>query len=268
MLGLLLADALLEEPRAEDAHGELAVLELRALVLRRRDDAGGEVRDAHRGLGLVHVLPAGAGRAVRVDAQVLGADLDLALVLGLRRRVDEREGGLAALLEVERRDAHQPMRSALGLQEAVGVVALDGDRHALEARLLARCLLDDLGAEAAALGPAQVHPQQHLGPVRGVGAADAGGDGEHGGTLVVRSGELRLEARARDLIGERSEIAFDVWCDAGVRGRERRELAHVIDALAEPLPAIEALAQELEPLEGRLRASAIVPEPGLRYLLL
>jgi len=53
-----------------------------------------------------------------------------------------------------------------------------------------------------------------------------------------------------------------------VLGRERRELAEVIGALSKTVPATLALAKELESLEGRLRASAVVPEPGLRRLLL
>ena len=46
--------------------------------------------------------------------------------------------------------------------------------------LLAGLEVEDLGAEAVALGPAQVHAQQHLGPVAGVGAAGAGVDRDDG----------------------------------------------------------------------------------------
>ena len=47
---------------------------------------------------------------------------------------------------------------------------------ALEAGLLALQLVDDLGREAVPFGPAQVHPQQHLGPVGRLGAAGARAD--------------------------------------------------------------------------------------------
>ena len=53
---------------------------LRALVLARHDDAGRQVRDAHRRVGDVDVLAAGAARAVGVDAQVLLVDLDVDVV--------------------------------------------------------------------------------------------------------------------------------------------------------------------------------------------
>ena len=53
---------------------------LRALVLALDDDAGREVRDPDGGVGLVHVLAAGAARAVGVDAQVALVDLDVGVV--------------------------------------------------------------------------------------------------------------------------------------------------------------------------------------------
>ena len=81
-LGLLLGGG--QQPGAQDAHGLLLVLQLALLVLAGDDDAGGQVGDAHRGVGGVDGLAAGAGRAVDVDAQVVGVDLDLD-VLGLGR---------------------------------------------------------------------------------------------------------------------------------------------------------------------------------------
>jgi hypothetical protein len=56
---------------------------LAALVLAGDHDAGRQVGDAHRRLGLVDVLAAGAGGAVGVDAQVLVVDLDLDVVVDL-----------------------------------------------------------------------------------------------------------------------------------------------------------------------------------------
>src|SRR5262245_17654402 len=63
------------EPRLEDAHGELAVSVLAALGLRRHGDAGGQVGDANRRLGLVDVLPARSRGAERVHAQILVVDV-------------------------------------------------------------------------------------------------------------------------------------------------------------------------------------------------
>ncbi len=47
--------------------------------------------------------------------------------------------------------------------------------------------------EALALRPADVHPQQHLGPVLRFGAAGAGMDGQHGVAAVVGALQHRLQ---------------------------------------------------------------------------
>ena len=111
LLALLLHLELVET-RAQDLHRHRPVLVLRALVLAGDDDAGGQVRDAHRRIGLVDVLAAGAARAVGVDAQILVADLDLDLVLDLRVDEDGGERGVPARVGVERGDAHQAMDAA------------------------------------------------------------------------------------------------------------------------------------------------------------
>src|SRR3546814_19541628 len=50
----------------------------------------------------------------------------------------------------------QPMHAALGLEPAIGIVALDLDRGGFDARLLAGRFLDQLGLEAAQVGTARV----------------------------------------------------------------------------------------------------------------
>src|SRR5689334_25447956 len=67
---LLLLNAQAEESRAEDFHRLELVLQLRLLVLLADDQAGGKVRDAHRGVGGVYALPARPRRAEDVDADV------------------------------------------------------------------------------------------------------------------------------------------------------------------------------------------------------
>src|SRR5262245_57042903 len=75
LLGTL-ALLLLEQPGAEQAHRGRLVLRLRALVLTLDDDPRRQMRDPHRGIGLVHVLAAGARGAVGVDPQALLVELD------------------------------------------------------------------------------------------------------------------------------------------------------------------------------------------------
>ena len=98
----------------------------------------------------------------------------------------QREARVAPLLRIERADPDQPMHAALALQAAVCPSAIDREGHALQARLLALGLVEDLGLEAGALGPAQVHAQQHLGPVLALGPAGSGMDRYDRRPLVVR----------------------------------------------------------------------------------
>ena len=103
------------------------------------------------------------------------------------------EGGLALALGVERRDAHQAVHAVLGAQAPVGVAAADQERGRGDAGLGPGRHLVELDVEAAALGPAQVHAQQHVGPVLGVGPALAGLDLADGVGLVVLAGEQRAQ---------------------------------------------------------------------------
>src|SRR5438067_45055 len=260
LFGLLLEHALLEQPRAQHPHRDLAVLELRPLVLGGRDGARREMGDAHSRLGLVDVLAARAGAAIGVDAELVGTDIDLGLGLHLRRRVDEREGRLAALLEVEWRNPHEPVRAPLVFQIAVRVLAVDRERRALQARLLAGGTVEELRTEPAALGPAEVHPDEHLRPVRGVGAADAGADREECGTLVVGPTELGLEARLRDLELQRAKVRSEVPRDAGILIGERQHLGDLGGTLPKAVPTLDAAAGGVQLPERRLRALPIGPE--------
>ena len=61
----------------------------------------------------------------------------------LRHDVHAGKGGVPALVGIERRDAHEPVHAALGLQIAVGVFALDLERDGLDARFFAELDVDD-----------------------------------------------------------------------------------------------------------------------------
>jgi hypothetical protein len=81
------------------------------------------------------------------------------------------------------------------------------------------------------LGPAQVHAHEHLRPVRGIGPADAGGDGDDRVTLVIRTTELCFEARLVDLGDEVMQLTLEIGAEGGIFGH-RRELRQVRRALA------------------------------------
>ena len=97
--------------------------------------------------------------------------------------------GVAALVRVERRDAHQAVHAALGLEVAVGVLALHGDGGARDARLVAGQDVHQFHRVSLALGPAGVHAQQHARPVAALGSSCAGVDLEEAADHIVRVAE-------------------------------------------------------------------------------
>src|SRR5579875_431613 len=72
---------------------------------------------------------------------------------------------MAAMRGIERRKAYQSMRANLRAEVAVGVAPANLDGNALYPRFLTLVVLINLGTEFVAFGPAQVHTQQHLGPI-------------------------------------------------------------------------------------------------------
>src|SRR5579859_7395249 len=216
----------LEEAGPEHLHGDLAVLDLGALVLAGDDDAARDVRDPDRRLGLVDVLAAGAAGAVGVDPDVVGVDLDHGLLLlQLGQHLDQREGGVTAVVLVEGRDPHQPVDAVLGAQQPVGARALDQQRHPLDAGLVAGREVEHLGLEAVPFRPGGVHPHQHLRPVLGVHATGSGADGDHGVVGRVGIGEEQLQLPAGELGRDLVRLPQQLVRQLGVL--ERGELEQV-----------------------------------------
>src|SRR5918998_4906547 len=177
----------LEEASPQDAHRDLAVLVLAALVLALHHDARRQVRDPDRRVGLVDVLTTRSGGPVGVDLQVLLVDLDVYLIVYDRGDGDRGEARVPPRRGVERADPHQAVYPPLRREQPEGVLPRDGEGRALYAGLVAFGVLDDLEPEAPTLGPAPVHPREHLGPVLRVDATCPGVYREDGVALVVLS---------------------------------------------------------------------------------
>ena len=74
----------------------------------------------------------------------------------------------------------QTMDAVLTLKIAVGVLALDHDRRALETGLVAVEIVEHLELEAVLVRPLHIHAVEHLRPVLRLGAAGAGVEGQNG----------------------------------------------------------------------------------------
>ena len=89
--------------------------------------------DAHRAVGLVDVLAAGALGAIDVDAQVLFVDLDVH-ILGFGQHRHGRGGGMDAALGFGHRHALHPVHAAFEFQLGIGAAALDFEHRVLVCR--------------------------------------------------------------------------------------------------------------------------------------
>ena len=152
------------------------------------------------------------------------------------------------LAESNGREPHEPVHALLGRVEPVGVVAGDAERGGLDARLLARARLEQLDLEPAPLGPAHLHPQHHLGPVLGVGAARARVDGHQRVAGVVVAGEQPL------LLG-RGQARLD-GVDRLLEAPPAR-LRVLLGELGEPVEVLGVGLQLREAVEPALRARVL-----------
>ena len=83
------------------------------------------------------------------------------------------EAGLPFAVGVEGTDSHQPVNALLALEIAVGHRPADRDAGAVDARLGVVVAVEQFGVEIVFLRPLNVHAQQHVGPIVGVGSAVA-----------------------------------------------------------------------------------------------
>ncbi len=151
--------------------------------------------------------PPGAGGAEDVDADVaLGGDVDLGRLLHERDDLDRGEGRLALVGRAERADPGEAMGAGLDRERAERVRRVDLERRGLDARALGVGRVHDLHGILVALGPAQVHAQQHLGEVGGVVSARTRADRDDRGALVVLAVEQGLHLELVDGLGERREL--------------------------------------------------------------
>src|SRR5579884_3534125 len=95
-------------------------------------------------------------------------------------------------------------------EQAIGVLSVELNRGVLDAGFLSRRFVEDGGANAVALRPAQVHAQQNGGPVLGFRAAGAGLDGHDGAEVIVFAGKQRARFEFPDVMFSASEFAVEL----------------------------------------------------------
>jgi hypothetical protein len=116
-----------------------------------------------------------------------------------------------------------------------------------------------------ALGPAEVHPQEHLRPVGCLGATGTRADGDDRVLRVVLAAEQQQRPLAVELRREGGCLPLEVCLGLGVRrvGEEVEQLRQVVRPLLERAPQRDLLAQALGLAGDLLGLALVVPEPGL-----
>ncbi len=240
LLGLLRGETVLlqlEQPGPQHLQGAGPVLDLALFVLHGDDDAGGEVRDAHRRVRGVDRLSPRARRAEHVDPQVGRVDGHLHLV-GLGKRHDGGGRGVDATLGLGDRYALHAVGPALVLHPRPGVGALDQEGDLVEAVALGGVQGQDLEAPPVPLRVTPVHLEQVPGEqvrlLASLGAADLHDDvaADVGVLGQQQEAELVLE------LGDLGRRLFDLGVDhvAVFARRLGQHLAggrHVLLGLAE-----------------------------------
>ena len=150
---------------ARGQHGKRAilVLVLRAAVLAFGNNAGGQVGDAHGGLGLVDVLAAGTGGAIDVNPDVLGPDHHVVDGVGLRHYCDGASRRMNPSLRFGLRYALHAVAARLKLQTRIRARTSDAHDDFLVAAEIGRAFGCQFHLPAVALGKARVHAKQIAG---------------------------------------------------------------------------------------------------------
>ena len=147
-------------------------------------------------------------------------------------------------------------------EQAVGVLAGDRERRALQPGLFAGLIVDHLALEAAALRPAQVHAQQHLGPVLRLGAAGAGMNRDDGVLAIVLAAEHLLDLAGLHFLVERVERLRELGVDRLARLRPFDEHGEIVALLLERHDQIAILLEPAAALQDLLGFGLVFPEIG------
>src|SRR3954462_2667397 len=131
------------------------------------------MRDAHGGIGGVHMLPPGASGTIGIRLEVLAADIHLNGLVDLGRDEDAGKRSMPPLRLVEGGNAHESMNSDFASQHPERVFAVYGERRRLDAGFFPSLIVVYHRFESLAFSPTQVHAHEHLGPILRLGSARA-----------------------------------------------------------------------------------------------
>ena len=142
------------------------------------------MRKAHRGISRIDALAAGTGGTKRVDANILGFELDLHLI-GFRQHGHRDRGGVDAPLLLCLRHTLDPMHAAFVLQLAVNPFAADQRSDIFQTAYRGFARRSYFHLPSAGFREARIHAEDFFGEQSGFVAAGSGANFEHDVAFVV-----------------------------------------------------------------------------------
>jgi hypothetical protein len=121
-------------------------------------------------------------------------------------------------------------------------------------------IIDHLALQSVAFAPAQVHPEQHFGPVLGIGAPGAGVDGDDRIPGVILTTKQHLSLAFVDQPGENGKARTKFVGRAFILDCKIEENLDVVDEPRQPLSGIDRPLEFGALLERFLRLLLIAPE--------
>ena len=217
---------------------------------------------------LLTCCPPRASRAVGIDPQVRFVDIDVYLVVR-GHHVNGGKTGLPLVVGIEGGDPDKTMGANLALEIPEGESALDLDGGALDPRLFARLLVEDLDVVIVLLQPAKVHALEHLRPVHRVNAPGARVDRKKHGPPVIATGEKRLYLQSIQASVEGGGLALRLLEVIDVRNgiAYLDDTDLVLEIAMERKIRLGNTFDGLEFGDQRLGGFLVVPEVARRHLL-
>ena len=117
------------------------------------------MQNPHGSLDLVDVLPALTAATKGVDLQIGGINFYRRSIGNFSNNVNASKRSVPPFVGIERRDTHEPVHAALGLQVPIRILTGHKQRHRFDTDFFALLNVHGLEFETASLNPALIHPQ-------------------------------------------------------------------------------------------------------------
>ena len=116
-------------------------------------------------------------------------------------------------------------------------------------------LINNIGLETALFGPAHVHPQEHLRPVRSVRAARPGVNRQDRAASVAWAGKQQLKFSVFQVLGQPFDFAgyLRAQCPVILGRRQLKQFAGIADLVFNVQPTLHLAPQRGKFSHRRLR---------------